>query len=328
MDELELLRLHAEPCVHFHELQIHQALMNNIHQSMDELESFYFAWQKNRRIVQMPRKLVFKTDGLKGDMRVMPCIIDSFKGEIIKAVKIIGTNEEERIIEDKIAVGKALLIDPTDNFVKGIFDVCALSSFRTAAISVLAFKHSVDDVHKQKTALVGTGRVGFYTASILQRWLGIKEMKIYDIDKERMDSFSKLFGSKVTIKKNSFRDLCRSSSAVFLATTSSEPLLNARDTENIQFISSVGADADNLSELHSDLYKKRMVISESRQNVYFGDLNRWHKSGLFRKKDLLELRDVIGRYSFKKQPVMFISTGTAIQDALICQFLFKKLNRA
>ena len=326
MNEQDLLRLHEEPCTYYNEMQIHRALMRNVNAFLDTLERFYFAWQKNNKIVDQPKKQVFTTKGLKGDLRVMPCVIDKFEGKVIKMVKIIGTNVEEKHVKDKIAVGKALLIDTTDNFVKGIFDVSALSSFRTAAISTVAFKHTVDP-SQQRVGIIGTGRIGFYMAVILSRWLEVRELHVYDVNKKRLHQFKEIFGKKIKIKDVTLNEICKSCTAVFLSTTSTSPLLNKSNAKDIQFISSVGADAENLSELHKSLLKNRKVISESRQDISFGDLRRWYQAGLLKERQVIELRDVIGRLKKAKQPILFISTGAAIQDALICQFLFERLNQ-
>ncbi len=114
-DELDFLRLAEEPCRYFDEQQIHQLLMGNIKILMNSLESLYVAWAANDALVDQPKKIIFSNAGIAGDWRVMPCMIDGFDGELIKAVKVIGTNEEEAVVKDKICVGKALLIDKTDN---------------------------------------------------------------------------------------------------------------------------------------------------------------------------------------------------------------------
>ena len=324
MNEWELLRLHDEPCQHFDERLIHRTLMQNIPAFMDLLERFYLAWQQKKSIVRMPKKTVFTTNGLRGDFRVMPCVIDDFEGMKIKAVKVIGTNEEERVIQDKIAVGKALIINTTDNHAEGIFDVCALSSFRTAALSVLAFKH-LTRADQEIIGMVGIGRIGFYTASILQQWLGRKEVLVYDTDSSRRDVFAGLFAGKMKVTGVGYNGLLQNATTVFYATTSSVPLLSADQAGNLEFISSVGADADNLSELDQSLVKGHIIVSESRQNISFGDLRRWHRAGVLHKESVLELRDMVGR-SRPDKPTIFISTGTAVQDALLCRFLFDLLH--
>jgi len=323
--EQAILRLAKEPYDYYDESRIHRALMQSTNDFMDLLERFYKAWDKNDKLVELPRKQLFTTPGIKGDWRVMPCVVNRFEGKSVKAVKVIGTNEEERVVSDKISVGKALLIHPTDNFVKAIFDVCALSSFRTAAISVLALKY-LTEKKDRRVGVIGVGRVGFYTVLILQKWLGAKEIGIFDINKKRVDLLKQSSGRRTAavLKSQDLKEICKSNNAVFLATDTASPLISSKNASGLKFISSVGADADNLSELHKSILRHRTLVSESRQNIHFGDLKRWAKAKLIRENNIVELQRIIGRRKRMRGNVVFVSTGTAVQDALICQFLFDR----
>ena len=322
-----LLRLNDEPYAYYDEVQIHQTLVSHASDFMDTLERFYYTLSKDKDLVVLPLKHVFTTKHFKGDWRVMPCMVKNFDGKIIKVVKVIGTNEEERTVKDKICVGKALLVDPADNFVQAIFDVCALSSFRSAAVSVLAFKHlaHVSDV---KVGIIGAGRLGFYTGLLLFRWLGIKEVMIADPNKAHLDNFKHAAATwlpELKIKEGGLQQLCACCEALFLATDSQSPLLSAANSKHASFISSIGADADNLSEVHSSLAEERQIVTDSRQTMRFGDLKRWRDAGLIAADQVLELSEVMGKGVTKKS--LFISTGIAVQDAIVCQFLFDHLKK-
>ncbi len=324
--EQKLLRLQDEPCKHFTEKQIHAALMKHTKLYMNQLERLYLLYKSKKSIVDYPRKNVFTTPGLKGDFRVMPCVIGGFDRSPIKAVKVIGTNEEQRTVKDKISVGKALLLHPKDNYVEGIFDVCAFSSFRTAAISVLALKHLTFEKN-MSVGLIGAGRIGYYTANLLYDWLGIKNFYVTDINKNRMKLFKQAFRNKkgCHIQTMNFNETCRSAQALFLATDSRKALVNAHNTQTVQFISSVGADAENLSELHKNTIKGSRLVTDSLDNIYFGDMNRWRKAGALKKNIVEELRPLIGKKKKNNKKIIFISTGTAVQDAFSCRFLFKHI---
>jgi ornithine cyclodeaminase/alanine dehydrogenase-like protein (mu-crystallin family) len=323
--EAQLLRLKEEPCNYFSEAAIHQFLMKNARQYMNALEKFYILWKRRKSMVSYPRKQLFQTAGLKGDFRVMPCVITGLKRTPIKAVKIIGTNEEERTLKDKISVGKALLLHPHDNYVQGIFDVCAFSSFRTAAISVLVFKHLVEKSNGP-VAIVGAGRIGYYTAMLLQDWLKVKNFYLVDPNKRRASLLRQLIEKKkasseiLTLKK-----ACSSVQALFLATDSTSALVDARNAGNVDFVSSVGADCDYLSEVDKSLLKERRIITDSLDNIYFGDLNRWRKQGLLKESRVEDFRTIIGKKQRTKTTKLFISTGTAVQDAFTCHFLFNHI---
>ena len=315
------LRFGDEPTRHFDERRIHRLLMQNLKVFMERLERFYFAWKTNDDLVVQPKKLIFENNGLKGDWRVMPCVIDRFENRCIKAVKVIGTNEEQRQVPDKICVGKAFLIDEFDNFIKASFDVSALSSFRTAAISAVAFKHS-GRFRRNGVGIIGAGRIGYYTCRILFEWLGVKEVFIHDLIAARANGLAVLFKNQLNVKVFSeMNDLLELSRAVFLVTDAEHALLDSGNARHLEFISSVGADAQNLSELDISLLDEHLLISESRQNIAFGDMSRWQEQGALVASDITELRDLVGDDVESKRDVLFVSTGTAVQDALACDFI-------
>jgi len=333
--EASLLRLHAEPCVYYPETVVHQALMAGLRPFMDTLERFYLAWARDPAAITHPVKQVYERPGVRGDWRVMPCAVDGRSslsdacGGGIDAVKVIGTNEEGRIVGDKISVGKALLLHPIDHHVEAIFDVAALSSFRTAAISVLAWKYCGHDPHAV-AGIVGAGRIGFYTAAILREWLDCRRLRVHDADEARSgllaETIAERFGGSV--EPGSLEEACRGSRALFLATSSPRPVVDAELGRNASFISSVGADADNLSELAPDLAAGHLLVSESPYTIACGDLRRWHAAGLIGPDDIRLLADVIGDATGgtdPRRPAIFVSTGTAVQDALICWFLHERL---
>lgn len=163
---MAILRLPLEPCIYYPEMTVHREIMSGLCGFMDALERFYRGWARGEAAVTQPPKQVYWRPDVRGDWRVMPCAVErgwpGSEGATsgIDAVKIIGTNEEERVVRDKISVGKALLLHPTDHHVEAIFDVAALSSFRTAAISVLAYKYGG---HRHDESPGSLGRAGLAT---------------------------------------------------------------------------------------------------------------------------------------------------------------------
>lgn len=319
----QLLRLSDEPCRHIGEMEVHDVLMAHCNPFMDELSRFYQQWPEGKEPIQLPVKQVFNQASCTGDFRVMPCVIEPLK---LKMVKIIGTNEEQCRIKDKICVGKAALIDYWDNYIYALFDVCALSSFRTAAIACLAF--SVTGLKSPRVTLVGAGRIGFYTATILHRWQGVSEVRVYDPDPENLDRFCALCARYVPALKLTMMDDLSAlgrDEALFLATTAQEPICTATNCQGIRFISSVGADADNLSELDSSLLSSHDLVTDSIQSMCLGDMKRWQSGGQLSTEKVTELKDVVQRPLRDDEKRVFISTGVALQDALVCHFIYDKL---
>ena len=320
----QLLRLQDEPCISVSDIEAHDILMANSTEFMDELKKSYIDWGDGKKWVKVPKKKIIYTPNLKGDFRVMPCITDFSGG--IKAVKVIGTNEENKSIKDKISVGKMLLIDWYDNYVYATIDACVLSSFRTAAISLLSY--SLVYEKNDSIGLLGLGRIGFYTAIILHRWLGIKQINCYDSNSIISKKFEKLlsfYAPELSINILDSENTIAKSTALFLATDSETSILNSEISSHLKFVSSVGADANNLSELDETMIDNFEIITDSIQSILLGDMHKWCENGLLSEGNVTELKDIINLNVSIEKSILFISTGIAVQDALIGQFIVNKL---
>ena len=318
-----LLRIKEEPCVYINELQAHKTLITGCEEFMELLLNFYRTWANVGVDIDLPKKQVYAKQGIKGDLRLMPCFMHDEK---LKFVKVVGTNEEERTIKDKICVGKSFLVDYFDNYIYAIFDACVLSSFRTAAISALAFCLSTSSL--SKIGLVGTGRIGFYTAYILYRWLGFCSFMVMDANEHHRMDFEALcrhYMPESEIHVREMDEVISTSEALFLSTTSTDPLLSAVNAKSLRFISSVGADADNLSELDSSLLATHRLLTDSMDSCCLGDMKRWINENMLSRSEVTDLRTVAGEEAFEHPRNMFVSTGIAVQDLFVCRFVYEKL---
>lgn len=320
----KLLRLEDEKFEYFKEIEIHDILIENTKEILNNFKSFYIEYSKQLHKVTLPKKIVIDSQNYKGDFRVMPCCID----DKIKSVKIIGTNEEEKYIKDKICVGKSFLIDEYDNYIYAMFDVCVLSSFRTAIISILAYDFSCK---KGIIGIVGLGRIGFYTAYILHKFKNINQFYCVEIDDNIKNNFSQLaslYMPDVKIEYTTTKNLNNVCSNIFLTTNSKTAILNKTNSSNFNFISSVGADANNLSELSEDIISTKTIITDSMQSTLLGDLKKWKDKELISEGNIFELTDIIkNKNTIKNKQVLFISTGIALQDALISNYIYDKLTK-
>lgn len=321
----QLLRLADEPCTYIDEMQAHDVIMDGCCEFMDQLTEFYIAWGNDDIEVTLPLKQVFVDDEIQGDFRLMPCMV---RNNTLKFVKVIGTNEEELTVKDKICVGKSLLIDYYDNHVYAIIDVCALSSFRTAAVSALAF--CCCRPGPETVGIIGLGRIGFYTSYILHHWLGIDSFLVSDNNERSCENFMSL--AEHYLPGASFEllptdEAIARSHAVFVATTSDTPLVSSCNGAHLEFISSVGADADNLSELDASLLATHGVLTDSAQSMCLGDMKRWLQSGALNSSNVTELKAAVKERGTSKGKVLFISTGIAVQDVLVNRFVYEKLKQ-
>lgn len=328
-DELrKLLRIQHEPCEIFEDLQIHDLLYKNRKEYFELVEKWFVFWSKHPENVSFPQKMILSTDGVRGDFRIMPCQIN-YDGKMINTVKLVGTNEEEQVVSDKITVGKAFLFHPTDNFISAIFDACVMSSARTGVCAVVAFKHLA--VKGKSAGILGCGRIGYYTSMFLSLIDGVERFVCYDSNSERIEDYKRLvepFGIPVIVA-DSIETLLKQSDSLFLSTYSRKSLISASDIETygIDFVSSVGADCNDYSEFDESIATlPGKIYVDVTHSVKCADLKKWVSNGLMSEDKVVEIKDVIsGKYiPDEKNCRVFISTGFAFTDCISLDFLYTK----
>ena len=217
-------------------------------------------------------------------------------------------------------------MDPYDHHVFALFDVCALSSFRTAAIACAAYRASGQQA--TMIGLAGAGRIGFYTAYLLHTIFGVARLGVCDPDHSqyaRLLALCDHYLPGLRLERLPLEVLCERSQALFLSTTSTVSLCDKGNSARLQFIASVGADADNLSEIDASLLESHRLITDARQSICLGDMRRWQADGLIDENQLTELKTFVHEPPDATARLLFISTGVAVQDALVCQFVYHKI---
>jgi len=330
-DLRKLLRLQEEPCVYINDIEVHTILMEHREDFFNHFERGFGFWAGNPERVMITPKQIYSSPGIRGDFRVMPCSIHGSEGSI-NTVKLVGTNEEEQEIKDKISVGKAAIFHPTDNYVMGIVDACILSSARTGASAALAFKHLAGKA--RKVGIVGCGRVGYYSTEFISLFPQVETFICYDNNPMNIDCFRELLKARNIHCEfpGTLEEVKRKADSLVLSTYSPDPLVYAKDVRNgnIRFISSSGADADNLSELCEDLAPDVSTIYvDTVHSLKVADLKRWKDKGLIKEEQIIEIKDVIGNKVKPDPSVMslYITTGFAFLDCLTLNYLYSYVSQ-
>ncbi len=320
---IDLLRFSPEPFIYIDDALAHRILIDNFDELIRRIEK---ALDQQNAVVtsesEVDQKQVFSQDGVPGDLRVM-----SFFNNKGGTVKIIGTNEVESVVSDKISVGKCLVIHPQDHFVMCIIDACALSSIRTAAGVLVACKR-LGPSSVSTLGVIGCGRIGFYTVIAFQRAGLIDECLCFDISRKSMENFSKLVslehGPRFRICET--EEIFRQSKSVALATTSAKPVIGLRDIIDrpVEFISSVGADANNLSELDENLLPAVHIVSGSHHCLEMGDMKRWIERGIITRSDIRFLSNTTREdFQVDGRPRCYISTGFPLLDHVAAALVYE-----
>jgi ornithine cyclodeaminase/alanine dehydrogenase-like protein (mu-crystallin family) len=266
--------------------------------------------------IDMPPKQIFADDDVEGDFRIMPCVL-RWGDRHWKTVKVVGTNNAQRIVPDKITVGKALVVHPRENFVTDVIDACILSSARTGACAAIGA--SALDAARERVAIVGSGRVGFYSALYLCAQGGVARLAFYDAIAERAENAARALAILYPHIEFTAHSGAPDANLVIVATTSTQPLLHPDDTSAATVIS-LGADTDVQRELYPAWRQAADLHVESFDSLRYGDLKHWGVP----PNEVTELSRLFtsGRQAARDRAV-FISTGSALFDNLAIGYLLE-----
>ncbi|MEC9340639.1 MAG: hypothetical protein VX663_04080 [Pseudomonadota bacterium] len=273
------------------------------------------AWRSD-----MPPKWLFEDEA--GDFRVMPCVIRERGRPLVKAVKVVGTNRRRSVVPDQITVGQAFLLHPADNFISHRFAACVLSSARTGACAALAARALAPQASRLR--IIGCGRVGYYVARYCAAALPIDRITLQDRDGGRADRLAGWLRQQLpgaVVVKSGARAPAESGEVLVLATDSRTPLITA--SERPRLTVSLGADAPAQRELPDDWPLPDRVVVDTRDSRRFGDLAAWDALGRLDGVTLLELSELFttAQPAPAASPALFISTGSALLDALTMHYL-------
>jgi ornithine cyclodeaminase/alanine dehydrogenase-like protein (mu-crystallin family) len=314
------LRISGEPCEYVTEWQVHHRLTRDSHGYYRFVRRQLEAIAHGETRLELPPKQVF-SDADGGDFRVMPCVVHSGDG-IYKTVKVIGTNRAQRRVPGQITVGKALALDPDENFVTHVFDGCLLSSARTGLVAGLA----IDLLARRQSQLtvIGAGRVGIYSACFAATLTGTRRVTFVDCSETQAELAASALAAlmpDVTVRAGTL-STSHSTDIVVLATTSSRPLC-APPGWGADLVISLGADIDDQSELDPGWADVADIYLDTRDSARFGDLRAWLESGKVEESRFVDLFELIaGRtHESMSRPRLFVSTGSALFDNLTIAYL-------
>jgi ornithine cyclodeaminase/alanine dehydrogenase-like protein (mu-crystallin family) len=322
--EQHVLRTAPEPCTVITDVEVHHLLTRDPAGYFRHLHDRLRAVAAGRLRVELPPKQVFADpDGL-ADFRVMPCVVRG-EGGATKTVKLVGTNIAQRSVPDQITVGKALVIDPVENYITHVVDACLLSSARTGLCAALAMRLLA--VHSNRLTVIGSGRVGYYTGFYAAAAGGIKHVDFADRDPARAAAAAAALGARlpgvacraVSLTAESRTDI------VVLATTSDRPVC-CPPAWQAGLVISLGADIDHQSELDAAWVGTADIYVDTPDTARFGDLKAWLAQGLLEPAAITDLITLLqnGAPSAGGRCRLFISTGSALFDNLTLDYLLRQ----
>lgn len=323
--ELSVLRSAPEPHAAIDDATVHHLLTEAPQSYFDHLLARLRDIAAQRVQVELPPKQVFADAGSDADFRVMPCITRSADG-VVKTVKLVGTNIAQQRVPDQITVGKALVLDAVENFITHVVDACLLSSARTGLCAAVAI-HLLAR-RRRKVAVIGSGRVGYYSALYAAACCGADDIVFIDADVTRAKAAAAALSARLP------RLSCRALSLealqacdVLILATTSRRALCAPPGWGADLVISLGADIDCQSELDAAWADAADIFVDTQDSMRFGDLKAWLEAGLISHKKIMNFNDLLSSAgeTAHDRTRLFISTGSALFDNLTLEYLLRRL---
>lgn len=329
MDDLfeHVMRVHPEPYEYVDDRTVHGLLTADPADYVNHVHTVLMRIAAAKALVDQPPKRIFTDPDTRGDFRVMPCVVRDGP-DVVKTVKIVGTNVIGRKVPDQITVGRAFRLDPDENFVTHIFEACLLSSARTGACVTMAIRMLAD--RRRRVTIVGAGRVGCYAAIYAAGLKGVQEIVFRDADWARAATTAEAVQQMVGPAVHCYADFdphVPDADVLVVATTSQNPLFGPEDI-SASLIVSVGADIETQRELTTDWPRVADVYTDTAESVHVGDLRAWIAEGAITREDVTDLNRLFkhGPRQTERRCRIFISTGSALFDNITVGYLFRQLN--
>jgi ornithine cyclodeaminase/alanine dehydrogenase-like protein (mu-crystallin family) len=217
--------------------------------------------------------------------------------------------------------GALLLVDTITGSPLALMDSIALTGIRTAATAMLAASFGARKDSKI-AAIIGCGVQAHYQVEALRACFPIEEIRIFDIDEARAQSFAAVIGddaiqvrTMATVAETVARtDIC------ITCTTSTQAILTPDMDLAGCFVAAIGADNPQKSEIGPALMARaRIFVDDLEQCTVSADLAHALRAGSLTRDgvhaDLAELTagQKAGRDN-ANELVIFDSCGSGLQD--------------
>jgi alanine dehydrogenase len=280
--------------------------------------------------VDLPPKVYLDFQPFGGDLRAMPVYVKG--GEPAAGVKIVNSNPGNPEKGLPAVSGIVVYNDPKTGLPLGVFAAGTLTSLRTGAGGGVAAKYMARK-NSSAVGLVGCGRQAETQLAALVELFPVKTVHVWGKTMQEAETFCA--AQKAHVKAAftpcaNVEEVCAAADILVTTTPVRTPAVKAAWVKPGTHINAIGADAPGKQELETALLKKsRVVVDDWTQASHAGEINNAVTAGDLSEKDLVgQLGEVvIGKKKARQNDAditVFDSTGLALQDITVAQFLYKK----
>ena len=228
-----------------------------------------------------------------------------------------------------------ILNAPKTGLPLAVLDGTYITNLRTGAAGGIAAKYLARK-DSSRIALIGCGAQAQTQLMALNEILDIKTVFLYDCLKSQAEIFLKktrYLGLEMIVH-NRVKDCVREADILVTTTPSRKPIINSEWIKKGTHINAIGADAKGKQELDPEILRKaKVVVDDITQACHSGEINVPLAKGIFKKAEIqANLGEIItgrkkGRTS-ADEITLFDSTGLAILDIAIADYVYRKNRRA
>ncbi|PZO94828.1 ornithine cyclodeaminase family protein [Streptococcus halichoeri] len=285
---------------------------------------------------KVPLRTNLDVTDYNGQSLYMPAVTEGEKSSLgVKIVSVYPDNINKGLPSVPATM---VSLNPETGIVSAILDGTYLTQLRTAAIQGAATEELANPDAKI-AGLIGTGGQGYQQAIAMMTARHLDELRVFDIDFDRAQSFAKelakdvneTFATKIYAVATA-KEAVSGADLVTTVTTSKVNTFDAADIKEGAHVNGIGAYTPEMLELPSDLLVKAdAVIFDTNDGVLAeaGDIQAPLKQGLLKEEDYTgELGDfLLGKIPGRQNPkdiTVFKSVGSAVLDTVTAQMIIEK----
>lgn len=314
---------------HIFNLQQIKETLNSI-DVISEIEKGFIEYSKGNAIVPPVGELVFQEP--PGDVHIK---YGYLKNDTVYVVKIASGFPGNTKLNLPPSNGMMILFcKKTGAILAILLDEGYLTDIRTAAAGAIAAKYLAPK-KVTRIGIVGTGTQAKLQLLYLKKVVHCHEVIVWGRNNDNLKRFKENIEDNHTIQlTNDIHELTSTCNLIVTATSSTKPLLYAKQIKQGTHITAVGSDTPHKQELDPYIFQKAdIIVADSiSQCIERGDISWALKNNMTTREKLTELGSVISGISPQRtsdnQITIADLTGIAVQDLQIAKAIcFRHIER-
>ncbi|KAJ9591776.1 hypothetical protein L9F63_001712 [Diploptera punctata] len=272
-------------------------------------------------VIQPPR-MFMRIPSKNGVLLTMPAFSESENAMACKLVTAYPRNVEKGLSS---IIATVLLFDPDTGKVSAIMDGNEITTWRTAAASVVATKYLNNQT--KTLAILGAGTQARSHAEALDLFFNFTQIRIWNHRYERAQKLASNLekeGKSVVTCRNA-EECVQDADVIVTATFSSSPILKKDWIKPGAHINAIGAGISHHSELEMELYEIAVIYTDDMSSAKY-ELKGLLDAGI---SIFGEIGEVInGSKSAECNKItIFQSLGMAVEDLVSAKLIYEEYKK-